>query len=277
MAGTTKPDPLNLPSLNRAHRETLRLLVLPLLVYAAWLIELFLFNGRISLFVTIDPVMYVLYTLVGCILIGTIVPVILIQRSFRTGSVNLFQIGFRSLRRTFAICTVTLIICFFLLLICCPAGYSRQDLFKLCLLCLPTAIASVMICWVLLGTHLQALVRSGGVLAAVPVGVVITSLLFGLTTLVQTPAAGLREPLVPAILLGMVVALFFFAVRDVFATALLLTTGLALLFPGRADTGILAGALPLVGFCALAALVALLLVHLYFSHRYATVMVVPDQ
>jgi hypothetical protein len=276
MAGSKNLDPVQLPSPGALQQATLRLLVIPLLVYIAWLIEIFLFEGNISLFRTLDPVAVILYTLVGCILIGTVVPVILIRRSFLSGAVNMYQIGFRSLRRTVVICTVTVIACYITVMLCSPAGISRLALAELFLLYLPTGIASVMICWVLTGTHLQALLRPGGVLASITTGVVVTSILFGITAVVHTPAAGLQAPLVLAILLGMVTALVFFAARDVYAAVIVVTTGMVLLFHGMTDTTLLEGAFPLVTLSALAAFVALLGIHLYFSRRYATVIVVPD-
>jgi hypothetical protein len=51
---------------------------------------------------------------------------------------------------------------------------------------------------------------------------------------------------------------------------------MVLLFPARTDTTALAGAFPLVALCALAAFAALLGIHVYFSRRFATVIVVPD-
>jgi hypothetical protein len=273
MTGSTNTDPITLPSPNASQQAILRLLVIPFLVYIAWLIEIFLLEGNLTLFRTLEPVPFIVYTLVGCILIGIIIPVFLIRRAFLSGAVNMFQIGFCPLRRTVAVCTITGICCYITLVLCSPTGISRLALF---LMYLPTGIASVMICWVVVGTHLQALVRPGGALISISSGVVITSILFGLTTAVHTPADGLQDPLALTILLGMVAALFFFAARDVYASVLVLTTGMMLLFSGRTDTTVLAGAIPLVLFSALCALAALLGVHLYFSLRYATVIIVQD-
>jgi hypothetical protein len=274
--GSSRMEPVNLSPPSALQKAAIRLLILPLLVYIAWLIEIFLLERQRSLFETLDPLSFILYTLVGCILIGTIIPVFLIHRSFLSGDVNMYQIGFRSLRRTVVICTITGIACFFMVLVFGPAGISRMALGELFLLYLPTGIASVMICWVLAGTHIQALVRPGGVLVSISTGVVITSILFSLTTVVHSPSAGLQEPLVRAILLGMVTALFFFALRDVYATVMVLTTGMVLL-SAIGTVGMIPGrALPLAAFCAIAAGAALLGVHGYFSRRYATVIVAPD-
>ena len=75
--------------------RSMRLLVIPLLVYSIWLMEIFLLEGNIRLFSRPDPAGLVIYTLVACVLIGSVVPLFLIRRSFLSGAVNLFQIGFR--------------------------------------------------------------------------------------------------------------------------------------------------------------------------------------
>jgi hypothetical protein len=266
-----------IPGIHAADHAILRLLVIPLLVYISWLIEIFLLEGSLSLFRTLDPFSLILYTLAGCILVGIIVPVFLLRRSFLTGAVNLFQIGFHPFRRTIAVCTITGIACYFSLVLFNPAGLTRLSLAESFLLYLPTGIASVMICWVLIGTHLQALVRAGGALVSIPSSVVVTSILFCLTTVVHTHVTGHEDPLVPAILLGMVTALFFFSARDVYASVIVITTGMVILFSGRIDENALVGAVPLVSVCASAALAALLGIHGYFSWRYTTVIVVPDR
>jgi hypothetical protein len=269
-------DPVNLSPPSELQQAAIRLLAIPLLVYSAWLIEIFLLERRQSLFTTPEPVSVILYTGAGCILVGIIIPVLLIRRSFLSGTVNMYQIGFRSLKRTVVIGTITGIACLVTVFLFGPADISRLAFIELFLLYIPTGIAAVMICWVLAGTHIQAMVRPGGVLVSISTGVVVTSILFALTTVVHSPAARLQEPLAWSILLGMVTALFFFAVRDVYATVMVLTTGMVLLFSSRTDGIVLDHALPLVASCAIAACAALLGIHGYFSRRYATVKIVPD-
>jgi hypothetical protein len=276
MTGSLLPDLQNVPPPDADKQEIIRLLVIPLLVYIAWLIEIYLLDSSLSLFATLVPVLFLLYTAVGCILIGTLVPVYLIRRSFLYRTVNMLQIGFRPIRRTITLCTITGSLCILVLLLFSPAGYSRLSLVEVFLLYLPTAIATVMICWVLIGTHLQALVRSGGIAISISVSVVITSVLFGLSSVVHTSISGSPAPVVPVILLGMITALFFFAVRDVYATVIVLTTGMAILFSGLTNPAVLDGSLLLVLLSALAGLAVLFLVHFYFSRNYTTVIVVPD-
>ncbi len=276
MTGNLSPDPIPHVAPTASQQAVIRLLIIPVLIYCAWLVEIFLLEGNQSLFLAPAALPLAIYTVVGCILTAMIVPVLLIHRSFLSGAVNMFQIGFRPLRRTVTACMLTMVACFLIAIIITPANALRMALPGLFLLYLPTGIAAVMICWVLVGTHLQALVRSGGTVVSVPTGVVVTAILFGLTTRVHTPAAGLTDPLVAGILLGIVTALFFFAVRDVYATVIVLTTGMTLLFSGRTDPAIPDSLMPGVVFSALLAVLTLLAIHGYFSRNYATVIVVPD-
>ena len=46
---------------------------------------------------------------------------------------------------------------------------------------LPTAVAAVMICWVLIGTHIQAYVRNGGAMISIFAGTLVTALIFALS------------------------------------------------------------------------------------------------
>lgn len=277
MTGSTPSDSIPHISLTASQQSVIRLLIIPLLVYCAWLAEIFLLEGNQSLFQSPGALPLAFYTVTGCILTGMLIPVLIIRRSFLSGAVNMFQIGFRPLRRTVAVCILTGVACYLVTIFTTTAGPLRMDLPGLFLLYLPTGIAAVMICWVLVGTHLQALVRPGGAVLSIPAGVVVTAILFGLTTRVHTPASGLLDPLVAGILLGMVTALFFFAVRDVYATGIVVTTGMTLLFSGKMVPAVPESLMPGVVFSALLAVAALLAIHGYFSRNYATVIVVPDQ
>lgn len=270
--------PLNqISPLSASWQAALRLLIIPLLVYCVWLIEIFLLEANLSLFLVPNPLPLAFYTVAGCILVGMLIPVFMIRRSFLSGAVNMLQIGFRSLRRTVAVCTLTAMVCYLIIILMTLAGALRMAFPGHFLLYLPTGIAAVMICWVLVGTHLQALVRVGGAALSIPTGVVITAILFALTMQVLTPASGLKEPLVSGILLGMIVALFFFAVRDVYATGIVVTTGMTFLFSGSAIPAVPDNLMSGVAFSAFLAVAALLSIHVYFSRNYATVIVVPDQ
>ena len=93
------------PSDNPASRSGLfRLLVIPFAIYCLWMILTALFEGDHRLFLNADPRGIIVYTVFACIITGMILPVYCIRESFITGAVNLFQIGFWPVRRTFYAC-----------------------------------------------------------------------------------------------------------------------------------------------------------------------------
>jgi len=69
--------------------------------------------------------------------------------------------------------------------------------------------------------------------------------------------------------LGCVSAVFFFAVRDVWATIIVVTGGLVLLLAPAVDPAYPAS--PVAALCGILATLALVCVHGYFSRHYTTV------
>ena len=267
------PGRTGYPYVSIPRNAIIRLLFIPLLVYVVWVLETFLFEGNVHLFLQPDPMGLLLYTFVACILVGLVVPVILMLRAFMSGAVNMFQFGFRSLRRTILTAALTGLIVCAAVALQNPFGADRPAFAAAFLLLLPTGIASVMICWVLTGTHVQALVRDGGAIVSISAGVVITAILFGLTSPVQLPGAGSQDGLFWYISAGIIAALFFFSVRDVWATSVAVTAILVYLVAGRFDAARLHQVLPFISFSAVITVVVLAIIHWYLSRNYVTIPV----
>jgi len=261
------------PQILESRSPVIRLLLIPFLVYCAWVLESFLLEGNNHLFLNPEPLGLAVYTLVGCVLTGMIIPVLCIHKAFVTGAVNMFQIGFRSVRRTVLACFLTGILGYAAVVIMNPFGADKLAFAHAFILLLPTAIASVMICWVLIGTHVQAFVRSGGALISILAGVVVTSLLFG----VASPAHGTvmqgQDTLFWSVCTGLMVSLFFFAVRDVYATVIVVAESTVFTSAGSVSPLVLRNPTPELFASAILAGVALLGIHWYLSRHYATVMV----
>jgi len=251
----------------------IRLLLIPFLVYLAWLLETFLLAGNNRLLEHPEPAGIALYTIIGCVLTGIIIPVICIRKAFISGAVNMFQIGFRTVHRTILACSVTSALIFAMVLFFNPFGTDRLAFARAFLLLLPTAIASVMICWVLAGTHVQAFVRAGGAVISITVGVVVTSLLFASATLALNPSVRQDGSLFWPVCIGIGIALFFFAVRDIYATVIVVAGSGVFAGAGRFDPASLHGTSPGIYVSSLLALVVLIVIHLYLSRNYATILV----
>lgn len=261
------------PAAPNPYSPAIRLLLIPLLVYLAWLLEVFLLAGNNRLLEHPEPAGIALYTVIGCILTGMIIPILYIRKSFMSGAVNMFQIGFRTVRRTLLACSVTCAIGFGLIVLFNPFGTDRLAFASAFILLLPTAAASVMVCWVLAGTHVQAYIRSGGAGLSITTGVVITSILFASATLAAGPSLRQEGALFWPVCIGMGAALFFFAVRDIYATIIVVAGSGVFTGAGTFDPvslhvlsfGIYASSLLVVA--------VLLALHFYLSRNYATIPV----
>lgn len=251
----------------------IRFLLIPVLVYSVWMIETFLFEGHVQLFLHPDTAGIILYTAVTCILVGLIVPVILIRQAFITGHVNMHQLGFRSLRRTLLMVVLTAIIVWGGVVLQNPFGTDRTAFATAFLLLLPTGIASIMVCCVLIGTHVQSLVRDSGMLVSIPVGVIVTGIFFGLTSLVQFPGMATPDTHFRYITAGILVAIFFFAVRDVWAATIAVTGCLVWLSAGWLDTGLLNQSFSPIVLSSCIATGFLVVVHWHLSRHYVTIPV----
>ena len=250
---------------------SVRLLRIPFVAYAIWLFEMYLLEGRIQLFLHPDTAGLLLYTLICCIAIGIVIPVLIIRKSFVHGDVTMFHLGFRSWCRTVLGVVLTLLVIGLVSTLQNPFGTDKSAFFLAFLLLLPTGIATVMICWVLVGTHIQALVRSGGALLSIPIGVAITAILFGLASKAQFPIVTTPDTLFWHIVAGMAAAVFFFLVRDVWSTAVFVTGELVYLLAGWFSVS---GLYPVCSAILISAAISvgvLILIHWYLSRNFLTI------
>jgi hypothetical protein len=258
------------PALRKA---TIRLLVIPIAVYAAWMLETFLLEGSMNLFMRFDPAGFFLYTLIACIITGMILPLLCIRKAFITGAVNMFQIGFRSLRRTILTGILTCIIGYGAVIIFSPFGTNRFMFANAFILLLPGAIASVMICFVLIGTHIQAFTRSGGALLSLSLGIIVTAILFGMTTFAYFPAVMVKDTVFVFAVVGIIAGLYFFAIRDVYATTVVVGGCSVFIYADRINPQYLDNAVPGVWISAGLAVCSLIGIHLYLSRNFTTIRI----
>ena len=252
---------------------TLRLLVIPFAIYTAWLLETFLLEGSMHLFERFDPPGIFLYTIIVCIITGIVAPLLYIRKTFISGAVNMFHIGFRSLRYTFLTCFLTCSICYGAVILFNPFGNERFAFLNAFILLLPSAIASVMMCWVLMGTHVQAFVRSGGAIVSISIGIMVTTVLFGVTTFAYFPAFPQQDMIFSSVIIGIIAAIFFFAVREVYATILVVAICSVFTMADRINPFYVQNAVPYVWMSAVLAVSVLMGIHLYLSRNYMTLKI----
>jgi hypothetical protein len=249
----------------------LRLLAIPLSIYSAWVLELFLLAGSVHLFSRFDPPGIFVYTLIACIITGLVLPLFCIRTAFVSGAVNMFQIGFRSLRRSLLTAVPTFGILSGAVVFFNPFGTDRLTFAYAFVLMLPTAIASVMMCWVLVGTHVQAFVRGGGALMSVSTGIAVTTVLYGVTTFAYFSPDLKQDVFISSVLVGFIVAFFFFAVRDVYATSIAAGAGSVFGMASHINPLYLQNAVPYVWISSGLTVCVLIIVHGYLSRNFVTI------
>lgn len=254
-----------------SHAGVIRLVVIPFAIYAVWIIVTALFGGDHPLFWYAASGGLIMYTVFACIITGMIIPVYCIRESFVTGAVNMFQIGFMPLRRTFYACSLTTFFGYMAVELFSPFGKDQSAFGYAFLLLLPTAIASVMVCWALLGTHVQAFVRSGGTIISIATGSLVTAWLFCITSFAHSPPARLQPALAGFLMLGLAAALFFFAVRDVYATSIFVSFGLTFVMADRIGVSATTVVMPAVCRSAILAVLILIGIHWYFTRNFRTI------
>ncbi len=252
---------------------TLRLLVIPFTLWSAWMLELFLLAGSVHIFTRFDPPGVFVYTLVACIITGLVAPLVCIRTAFVSGAVNMFQIGFRSLRRTLLSVFLTCCGIYGAVIVFNPFGTDRLAFAYAFVLLLPTAIASVMMCWVLIGTHVQAFVRSGGAIMSVSVGIAATGMLYGITTFSYFSPVLEQGVFFFSVSIGIIAAIFFFAVRDVYATSLVVCAGSVFCVADRINPMYLQSAGEYIWISSGLAMCSLIGIHWYLSRNFVTVKI----
>lgn len=269
-----QPDDLTTAQPGLPAPSPVTLVVIPLVIAGIWVLENYLLAGTPRLFQHPEPTGLVLYTALAGILVGIIIPIIRLRAAFLSGAVNMFQIGFRSARRTGAAALLTAIACgaVFLLANVPGMGPDPGETAALILLLIPVSVAAVMICWVMVGTHIQAYVRSAGIVISVITGVLVTALVFALSmaTLIPGPAPG--DLMGGFFVAGCISAFFFFAVRDIYACIIVVTFCLVALLKPVIDPAYLVPINFVVVFCGAVVIIILVGIHGYLSRHYTTIL-----
>jgi hypothetical protein len=108
---------------------------------------------------------------------------------------------------------------------------------------------------------------------SITTGVVITSILFASATLAASPSVRQEGILFWPVCTGIGAALFFFAVRDVWATVIVVTGSGVFTGAGSFDPVSLHGTAPGIYVSSLLAVAVLLALHIWLSRNYATIIV----
>ena len=138
-----------------------RVLGLSLLLYLLWCLATWFFEGRISLLLQPTPMGRAVYVILANILIGIFGAAWIMRSSVADGFTTLDQMGFRSLRRTLIAIVLGLIGGFALFAVQSPPSLEPLVIWNGFAQVLPVTIAEMLVCWVVIGTNVEAAASVG--------------------------------------------------------------------------------------------------------------------
>lgn len=186
-----------------AHRMKSKLVLISLYVYVVWTAVTYLLEGRIHLLQRIDIFGRFEYVIIANLITGTFAAIWLLHHyHIPSKFVSVKQLGFQPVNRRFLIVLViSSLLGFGLFLFQRPISLNPVIISNVFAQTLPTSIAEVVVCWVVVGTSFESMllssVKSNNILkvknkkiitiGAIIVGAVVATVLFGLYHFAHSP------------------------------------------------------------------------------------------
>lgn len=187
--------------------------------YAAWTAVTWLLEGRIQTLLRPEATLdRVVYTGVANVLVGTILALWLVREFVGSGLASREELGFRTLSRTLVAVLVAGALGVGLYLVQGPPSTDPVVVTNAFAQVLPVSIAEIVVCWVVVGGSVVALLRSRDVdgYLARGVALVVSSTLFGLYHLAHSPPFNAPETIGVLTLVSLGTGAFYFAGRSVY-------------------------------------------------------------
>jgi hypothetical protein len=187
--------------------------------YGVWTAVTWLLEGRIQTLLrpeaTVDRIVY---TGVANVLVGTILALWLVRAFVASGFVSRRDLGFQSLPRTIALVVVAAILGGAVYLLQRPPSTDPVVVMNAFAQVLPVSIAEVVVCWVVVGGSVAALLRRRGVGGRVAEGAALlaASVLFGVYHLAHSPPFNSVEMIGLLTLVSVGTGLFYFVGGSVY-------------------------------------------------------------
>ena len=194
-----------------------RVLGLSLLLYLLWCLATWFFEGRISLLLQPTPMGRAVYVILANILIGIFGAAWIMRSSVADGFTTLDQMGFRSLRRTLIAIVLGLIGGFALFAVQSPPSLEPLVIWNGFAQVLPVTIAEMLVCWVVIGTNVEAAASKWGRIVAIVLAIVAADVLFGLYHFGHSAPFNQWNMVLLLMVVGIVTSLVYFLGRDVYA------------------------------------------------------------
>lgn len=197
---------------------SLKLIAIALAAYVVWVAATYLLEGRIGLFLTVDPIGRITYVAVANIAIGTVASAFVIRHLVKSQFIDPRLIGVnKSGKRTAVIVVVAFVGGLGLFMLQNPRTVEPIVVLNAFMQVLPVSIAEVMVCWALIGSSFESLSRHKGKVASILVGAVAASTLFAVYHYAHSPPFNQTGMVFFLLLPSIATAVTYFLGRDIYA------------------------------------------------------------
>ena len=199
-------------------------------VYVIWTAITWLLEGRIRTLLRPEATAdRILYTGIANLLVGTILALWLVREFVATGFSTRERLGFRSPGRTLAAVLLAGVLGSVLYVVQRPPSTDPVVVLNAFAQVLPVSIAEIVVCWVIVGGSVLALLGERGTneYLSNAIAIAVSSVLFGAYHLAHSPPFNTPEMIGLLTGVGVVTSLFYFVGRSAYG-ALVLHNFLAL-------------------------------------------------
>ncbi|WP_458188189.1 hypothetical protein [Haladaptatus sp. NG-WS-4] len=185
--------------------------------YVVWTAMTWLLEGRIRTFLRPNAVTdRLVYTGVANVLVGTVLALLVVREFVASDFTSRSALGFRSVPRTLIAVLVAGILGYTLYVVQQPPTTDPVVVTNVFAQVLPVSIAEVVVCWVVVGGSVAALLGHRGLNRYIARGsaLVISSILFGVYHFAHSPPFNTVEMVGLLTIVGVGTGLFFFVGRS---------------------------------------------------------------
>ncbi|WP_458745329.1 CPBP family intramembrane glutamic endopeptidase [Candidatus Nitrosocosmicus sp. T] len=194
------------------------LVIIAFLIYLAWISTTYILEGRVNLLQKNDPIGRLEYIVIANIVIGIVIPLVVLRFAIMSGMLSAKQIGFRSMTNTALLTAIAGIAGLILFLVQGPASLNPIAIINVFLQTLPTSIAEVIVCWVIVGTSIESLANNRlGKNIALMLALAVSIILFGVYHFAHSEPFNQPQIVVFLMLPGVLTSIVYFFGRNLYA------------------------------------------------------------
>jgi hypothetical protein len=199
--------------------STRRALTFAIALYLLWVLVTYLLEGRILTLQRPEATgARLVYALVANILIGIGGSALVIRSMSRTGAISTRQAGFRGLRHAAVAVVVGVVLGFLIYAVQGAPSLNPIVILNAYAQVLVVSVAEVLVCWAVVGSVAESVLRDRGRWVSVILAAIIASVLFGVYHFAHSPPFNTLGFVVLLTVIGLLTSAFFFASRDVYGT-----------------------------------------------------------